>query len=124
MRRKFLVGALSLLILLFVSVISVLICIRSGRLDLFVQNQIASGLGDLGIRAEIGKTHLDLGGYKVVVENVALYAGQQPAPFALIDSAVVQFSVLDYLKQNIKIDRVIITHPHLSVELDERGNSN
>ena len=124
MRRKFLVGALSLLILLFVSVISVFIYIRSGRLDLFVQNQIASGLGDLGIRAEIGKTHLDLGGYKVAVENVALYAGQQPAPFASIDSAVVQFSVLDYLKQNIKIDRVVITHPHLSVELDERGNSN
>src|SRR5262252_3814686 len=112
MRRKFLIGAISFLVLLSVAVISVLIYIRSGRLDLFVQNQIVSGLADLGIRAEIGNAHLDIGGYKVTIDNVTLYAGRETSAFASIDNVVVQFSVLDYLKRNIKIDRVVVTHPH------------
>ena len=62
MRRKLLIGALILLGIVLLLFIAVVFYIRSGRLDLFLQAQVITALEEFGIRAEIGKTHLDLRG--------------------------------------------------------------
>jgi translocation and assembly module TamB len=124
MRRKFLIGAIVFLSLVLLLVISAIIYLRSGRLDLYLQDQVVEAFADVGIRAELGKTHLDIRGYRVTLEDIKLYAGDGQKPFGAIDSLTAQFSVLSYLHQRFKITQVEVVHPHVWLELDEQGRFN
>jgi translocation and assembly module TamB len=125
MRRRLLIGALVFLGLILLLVVAVLLYIRSGRLDRFLQAEIVKSLAEVGIRAEIGNAHLDLSRpYKVILQDVRLYPGDSTKPLATVDRIEARFSVLDYLRQNIKITDVEVTHPRLWVEIDKRGNTN
>ncbi|HKY04911.1 MAG TPA: hypothetical protein VJQ56_08475, partial [Blastocatellia bacterium] len=81
MRRKLLIAALSLLGIIFVLTTALFWYIRSGRLDLKLQSIIIEALEESGIRATIGSTHLDIRGYKVTLNDVALYPGDGKEPF-------------------------------------------
>ncbi len=124
MRRKILIGVIALLSVILLIVIGLFWYIRSGRLDLFVQNQIIVALKDFGIRTEIGKTHLDLGGYTVTLDDIKLYAGDGQKPFGSVQNLKVQFSIVDYLKQKINITQVVVTHPSIWLEINEQGQTN
>jgi translocation and assembly module TamB len=125
MRRRLLIGALVFLGLILLLVVSVFLYIRSGRLDRFLQGEIVKGLAEVGIRAEIGNAHLDLARpYRVILEDVKLYPREGTQPLATFDRIEATFSVLNYLKQNIKIIDVEVRHPHLWVEVDKHGNVN
>ena len=123
MRRKFLIGAVSFLSLILLLIIAVFWYIRSGRLDLYLQQQVVEAFADAGIRATIGNTHLDLRGYRVTLEDIKLYAGNEEKLLGSIDKLSAQFSVLSYLHQRIKITQVEITRPRAWIEIDEKGRS-
>jgi hypothetical protein len=93
MRRKILFGAVALLGLILILVVSVFWYIRSGRLDLYLQGQIIAALKDIGIDAEIGQAHLDLAGYKVTLSDVVLKSAKTQKPIGSVrDSHRVQSS--------------------------------
>jgi translocation and assembly module TamB len=98
--------------------------IRSGRLDLFLQNQVVAALAEMGIRAEIGGTHIEIRGYRVSLDNMKLYAGDSQKPFGTIDSLEAQFSVASYLHREINITQVQVNHPVVWVAYDEQGRFN
>src|SRR5215831_7429790 len=125
MRRRLLIGALVFLGFILILVVAVFLYIRSGRLDRYLQAEIVKSLAEVGIRAEIGNAHLDLSRpYRVILQDVRLYPRDGAQALATLDRVEARFSVLDYLRQNIKITDVEVTHPHLWVEIDKRGNIN
>ena len=124
MRRKLLIGAISLLSLIFLLLIAVFVYVRSGQLDVYLQRQVIEALADVGIKAKIGKAHLDIRGSRVTLENIELYAGDGQKPFGAIDTLSAQFSVLSYLHQRIQITQVEVIHPHAWIEIDENGGLN
>ncbi|HKF57618.1 MAG TPA: AsmA family protein, partial [Blastocatellia bacterium] len=125
MRRRLLIGALVFLGLILLLAVAVLFYIRSGRLDRFLQAEIVKSLAEVGIRAEIGNAHLDLSRpYKVILQDVRLYPRDSTRPLATLDRIEARFSVLDYLRQNIKITDVEVIRPRVWVEIDKRGNTN
>jgi translocation and assembly module TamB len=124
MRRKLLIGAISLLSLIFLLLIAVFVYVRSGQLDGYLQRQVIEALADVGIKAKIGKAHLDIRGSRVTLQNIELYAGDGQKPFGAFDSLTAQFSVLSYLHQKIKITQIEIVHPHAWLEIDEQGRFN
>ena len=112
MRRRLLIGALTVLGLILLLAISVFIYIRTGRLDRFLQRQIVENLAEVGVRAEIGKAHLDLSRpYKVILDDIKLYSRDRDQPFASLDRVEATFSVLNYLRQNIKT----VSYTHLTL---------
>jgi translocation and assembly module TamB len=124
MRRKLLIGALSLLGLLLILALAAFWYVRSGRLDLLLQRQIIAGLSQYGIRAEIGSTRLDITGFKVTLENIMLYAGDSTRPFGSVKQLVGQYSVADYFKREINLTQVLVSEPEIWIEIDEQGRSN
>src|SRR5262249_1112888 len=112
---------LGVILLLFIAVV---VYIRSGRLDLFLQSQVTESLTDFGIRAEIGNTHLNLRGNTVSLRDLKLFAGDAAQPFALVKQLTAEFSVLSYLRRQIKIVRIAIDEPQVWVKIDEQGRSN
>src|SRR5712692_2269268 len=124
MRRKLLIGAISLLSLVFLLLIAIFVYVRSGQLDVYLQRQVIEALADVGIKAKIDKAHLDIRGSRVTLENIELYAGDGQKPFGAFDSLTAQFSVLSYLHQKIKITQIEIVHPHAWLEIDEQGRFN
>src|SRR5215469_11566605 len=125
MRRRLLIGALVFLGLILLLVVAVFLYIRSGRLDRLLQAEIVKSLAEIGIRAEIGSAHLDLSRpYKVILQDVKLYPWDSTRPLAALDRIEARFSVLDYLKQNIKISDVEVTHLQVWLVIDKHGDSN
>ena len=123
MRRKLLIGAISFLTLIVVLITGLFIYIRSGRLDDYLRDQVVEGLADVGITAEIGKSKLDLRGYRVTLENIKLSAAKGNR-FGTIEKLTAKFSVLSYLKQRIRITNVEIEHPSAWIEFDKQGGFN
>src|SRR5215467_2233990 len=125
MRRRLLIGALAVFGLILLLAVAVFIYIRSGHLDRFLQAKVIESLAEVGVRAEIGNAHLDLSRpYKVTLQDIKLYAANGTRPFGSIDRIEARFSVLSYLKQNVKITDVVVQHPHLWMEIDKKGNFN
>jgi translocation and assembly module TamB len=124
MRRKLIIGAISLLSLILILLIAVFIYVRSGQLDVFLQRQVVAGLADVGITAKIGSAHLDIRGSRVTLEDVELYAGDGQKPFGAMNKLTAQFSVLSYLHQRIQITQIEIDHPHAWLEFDKQGSFN
>ena len=94
MRKKLLIGAISLLSLILLLIVGVFIYIRSGHLDNYLRDQIVTALADVGVTAEIGRTHLDLRGYKVTLEDLKLSAANGKNRFGTIESLTAEFSVV------------------------------
>jgi translocation and assembly module TamB len=124
MRRKLLIGAVSLLTLILLLIIGLFIYIRSGRLDNYLRDQVVEALADVGISAEIGSATLDLRGYRVTLSDIKLSAANGNNRFGTIDRIEAQFSVLSYLNQRIKITNVEIVHPRAWIEFDKQGGFN
>lgn len=124
MRKKFLVGALSLLGLILLIAIGIFIYIRSGRLDLLLQSQIIASLAQMGIRAEIGSTRLDIRGSTVTLGDIKLFAQADNRQIGVVESLEAKFSVASYLQQEVNITSVKVTRPQVWVEVDEQGRSN
>ncbi|HKP87732.1 MAG TPA: translocation/assembly module TamB domain-containing protein [Blastocatellia bacterium] len=124
MRRKLLIGAVSVLSIILILALAVFWYIRSGRLDLFLQSQVIDAMSDFGIRAEIGSTKLDLRGYRVTLNNIKLYADKSEKPFGEIESLAAEFSVVSYLRREANITKVHIGHPQVWVAVDAEGKSN
>jgi len=124
MRRKILIGAVSLVGLILLLIVGVFLYIRSGRLDNYLRDQIVTALADVGITAEIGRAHLDLRGYKVTLEDIKLSAANGKQRFGTIERLTAEFSVISYLKQRINITQVEIVHPSAWMEIDKQGSFN
>ncbi len=124
MRRKILIALGSLLALLLILLAVAVWYVRSGRLDRLIESEIISSLAESGIIARIGRTHLDLGGYTITLENIQLETEKEGKPFGSIGSIEVSFSVLDYFRQRLSINSVRVTDPRLTVEFDESGRLN
>lgn len=124
MRRKLVTSALVLLGLTLILIISIIVYIRSGRLDLWLQRELVAALADRGIHADIGSIHLDLSGYKVTIEKLELYDEKRNRRLGSIARLETEFSVIDYFKQRITLDRVTVDQPEVWIELDEKGRSN
>ena len=124
MRRKLLIGAISLLGLILLLITALFIYIRSGRLDDYLRAQVVEALAEVGVTAEIGGAHLDLGGYRVTLTDIKLSAANGKNRFGTIDSITAQFSVLSYLNQRIRITNVEVVHPRVWIEVDKQGGFN
>ena len=122
MRRKIVTGALTAIGLILVLVASLFVYIRSGRLDRFLESKIVESLREVGIRAEIGRAHLDLRPYKVSLEDLRLYTQTSSEPFGAIGRIDAEFSVVDYLKQNIAISKVTMIDPRFTVKISQDGH--
>ncbi|MFY9553758.1 MAG: translocation/assembly module TamB domain-containing protein, partial [Blastocatellia bacterium] len=123
MRRKLLIGAISLLSLILLLLIAAFLYIRSGRLDTYLREQVVEALGDVGITATIGGSHLDLRGYRVTLDDIEMKTSDGKR-FGSIESLTAQFSVLSYLSQRIQITQVKIVKPHVWIEVAENGGFN
>lgn len=123
MLRKIRNVALFFLGLILLLAIALVIYIRSGGLDNILRNQIIAGLKDVGIRAEIGNTKLDITGSKVSIENLKLYAENEEKPFALVERIEGEFSVISYLAQRINLSKLTIVKPEIWLDIDERGQT-
>jgi translocation and assembly module TamB len=124
MRKKLLIGAISLLSLILLLIVGVFVYIRSGHLDNYLRDQIVTALADVGVTAEIGRTHLDIRGYKVTLEDIKLSAANGEQRFGTIERLTAEFSVISYLKQRINITQVEIEHPSVWIEIDKQGGLN
>ncbi|MCI0491027.1 MAG: translocation/assembly module TamB domain-containing protein [Blastocatellia bacterium] len=124
MRRKILIGLATLLGFIILFILGVFWYVRSGRLDLYIQGQIVEALKETGIEATIGKTELDLRGYKVNLKNIQLVSIEGKRPIASVEDLLVEFSVVDYLRQKISITNVTVTNPKIWVEIDESDRTN
>jgi translocation and assembly module TamB len=124
MRKKLLIGALSLLGIVLILVIAAIWYVRSGRLDLLLKAQIVAVLKEMGISAEIDKTHLELFGDKVTLEDIKLYAGDGQQPFGSIKKIQANYSVVSFLRQEANITEVTVTEPEVWIEYDEAGRAN
>ena len=124
MRKKLLIGAVSLLGLVLLLFITAIFYIRSGRLDRYVQSEILSALAEVGIRAEIGSTKLDLGGYRVTLKDIRLLFENSSDELGSIEEIEVTFSVISYLSGRVRIDELKIQHPRLKLFVDEQGKLN
>ena len=124
MRRKLLIGAISFLALVLLLITGLFIYIRSGRLDNYLRSQVVEALADVGVAAEIGSAHLDLGGYRVTLNDIKLAAADGKSRFGTVDSITAQFSVLSYLRQRIRITNIEVVHPRAWIEVDEHGAFN
>ncbi|HEY6333721.1 MAG TPA: YdbH domain-containing protein, partial [Blastocatellia bacterium] len=123
MRKRLLIGALTAAGLAAVFVVSLFVYVRSGRLDRFVQKEVIQALADVGIKAEVGRAHLELRPYKVKLEDIRLYTERGARPFGTIDSIEASFAITDYFKQDVVIRQVNVTGPQLVVDIDENGRS-
>ena len=123
MRKKLLIGALSLLGIILILVIAAIWYVRSGRLDLLLKAQIVEALKDMGIRAEISDAKLDIFGDKVTLTGIDLYPEDSQNRFGQVDKIEANFSVISYLKQEVNITEVIVDHPQFWLEFDEAGRS-
>jgi translocation and assembly module TamB len=123
MRRRLLIGGLTALALTLVLIGSLFIYVRSGRLDRFLETQIVRALADVGIRAEIGRAHLELNPYRVSLDDLKLYTEGNPKPFGTVGRIEAAFSVIDYLKQDLTITEVRVIDPRLTVNIDSQGRS-
>src|ERR1700684_3788594 len=123
MRRRLLIGGATALALPLVLAGSLFIYVRSGRLDRFLESQIVQSLADVGIRAEIGRTHLELNPYRVSLDDLRLYTGGNPKPFGTVGHIEAAFSVIDYLKQDLTINEVRVIDPRFTVNIDSQGRS-
>ncbi|HEX5735829.1 MAG TPA: translocation/assembly module TamB domain-containing protein [Blastocatellia bacterium] len=124
MRKKLLIGALSLLGIILILVIAAIWYVRSGRLDLLLKAQIIEALKDSGIRAEIGEAHLELFGDKVTLENIELYTEDGQEPLGRIKKIEANYSIVSLLRQEANITEVTVTEPEIWIEYDEAGRSN
>lgn len=124
MRKKLLIGAVSLLGLVLLLVVSAIFYIRSGRLDRYVQSEIVRALAEVGIKAEIGSTKLDLGGYRVTLKDIRLLFEESSAELGSIEQIEVTFSVVNYLAGQIRIDELKVQHPRIKLLVDEQGKVN
>ncbi|PYP89621.1 MAG: hypothetical protein DMF61_02835 [Blastocatellia bacterium AA13] len=124
MRRKFFIALLTALGLVIISIVAVVVYLRSGRLDIFIHDQIVQALAERGIIAEIDTTHLDLRGYRVTLEGIRLLLEKDRRLLASADRLTTDFSVTDYLRQRISITSVELTNPHVFIEYDANGVSN
>lgn len=124
MRRKLLIGAVSVLGLIVILAAAVFWYIRSGRLDLFLQTQVVEALGEYGIRATIGSTNLDLRGYQVTLKDLKLFAGDAEKEFGAVDELTAKFSITSYLRQALNITEVQIKHPQIWYSVDAEGKTN
>jgi translocation and assembly module TamB len=123
MRKKLLIGALSLLGIILILVIAAIWYVRSGRLDLLLKAQIVEALKDMGIRAEISEAKLDIFGDKVTLTGIDLYPEDSQNRFGHVDKIEANFSVISYLRQEVNITEVIVDHPQFWLEFDEAGRS-
>lgn len=124
MRRKLFIGALAVLGLLSILIISAIVYVRSGRLDQWLQAELQETLLERGIRSEIGRLSLDITGSRVELENIKLYDRNGASPFASVQKVAVQFSIVDYFKQKVTITSIEVVRPEIWIELDEKGRSN
>src|SRR5689334_4884209 len=115
MRRKFFIALLTLLGLLILSIIAVVVYVRSGRLDIFVHDQIVQALAERGIIAQIDSTHLDLRGYKASLEGIRLLLEKDRRLLASADRLTTSFSVTDYLRQKISINSIELSNPQIYI---------
>src|SRR5438552_8986982 len=122
MSKKFKIAAL-LLGLLSLLVLAIIIYIRTGGLDRILREQIIAGLKDVGIRAEIGNTNLDITGSKVTFKDLYLYVEGEDKPFAKVESIEGEFSVISYLAQRINLTKLTIVRPDIRIEIDEQGRT-
>lgn len=123
MWKKIKIAALSVLGLLLLLTLAVIIYVRSGGLDNLLRDQIIAALKDVGVRAEIGGSRLDITGSKVTLENIRLYAEGETEPFATVARIDGEFSVISYLSQRIDLKKIVVTRPELWITVDERGQS-
>ena len=124
MRKKLLIGALSLLGIILILAIAAIWYVRSGRLDLLLKAQIVEALKDMGIRAEIEKAHLELFGDKVTLEDIKLYTEDGQQPFGHIKKIEANYSIVSLLRQEANITEVTVTEPEIWIEYDDAGRSN
>jgi translocation and assembly module TamB len=122
-RRKLLVGAISTLGVVLVLLIAVFWYVRSGRLDARLEYEIEVALRDVGIDARFERVSLDIRGYKVTLNGVTLSSLKSGKELGKIDEVVVEFSVLDYLRQKVEINEIMVTRPTFHFEVDPQGRT-
>jgi len=125
MRRKIVLSVLaSFLLLITISGLLVLWWVRSGRLDLWLQNQIIHELAQVGATAKIEHTRLGIRGSTVTLRGLTLYSLDSHDPFASIEEIHARFSITDYFRQNVRLEELIVTRPQVWVRFNEQGHSN
>jgi translocation and assembly module TamB len=124
MRRKLLIALATLATIVLVLLAIVVFYIRSGRLDLLLKDQIIAALDEAGIRAELDKSTLNLSGYTVTLEGLRLFIKKNGKELGEVESITARFSVLSYLKQEVRLTDVQIVHPKFTLERDDRGKLN
>jgi translocation and assembly module TamB len=124
MKKKVIIGLLSPLALVVALILAGIIYIRSGRLDLWLQSRIIEELRESNIRAEIGSTRLDLSGRRVKLQDLRLYSLKGGRPLGTIQQLEAEFSIADYFRRRIKLNKVVLIGPHWIIEVDEKGRSN
>jgi translocation and assembly module TamB len=122
MLRKIKITLISLLSLILLLLIAVLVYIRVGGLDSLLQGEIILALREVGIRATIDSTHLDITGSKASLEKITLLT-EGGNKIGAIEKIEGEFSVLSYLQRRVHLTKLTVTRPEIWVKIDESGHS-
>lgn len=102
--------------------------IRSGRLNLYITNQVQAALSEYGIRAEVGVLDLAWGVRTASVRDVKLYNQATGQLIATIDRAELVVEIPNpfalRLRRDVIFKRVDLDNLQAYVQIDAQGQSN
>ncbi|MEW6130282.1 MAG: translocation/assembly module TamB domain-containing protein [Acidobacteriota bacterium] len=123
MQGKIKIILVSLLSLFLLLLIAVFIYVRSGGLEHLLEDAIITSFKEVGIRAEIGASNLDLTGSKVTLENLELFIESDNQKLGSIEKIQGEFSVLSYLKQRVDLKKLSVIKPEFWIAVDDAGRT-
>ncbi|MFP5264512.1 MAG: translocation/assembly module TamB domain-containing protein [Blastocatellia bacterium] len=126
-KRIIIAGVIVLLLLLGLG-LGGLYYIRSGRLNLYITNQVQAALSEYGIRAEIGALDLAWGVRTASVRDVKLYNQETGQLIAAVDRAELVVEIPNpfalRLRREVIFKRLDLDNLQAYVQTDAQGQSN
>jgi len=123
-RRKLQFAFVAALALGLVLAVAIALWVNMGGLDRWFANTARAKLLEMNVRAEMGKTELGLRAGVVTIDDVKLYAGDQPEPFFTTAKLTAHFDYTLLWQRRIDLKELTLEQPHVVVHFDANGGTN
>ena len=79
-----------------------------------------------GGRVEIAKFQLDWTGLTADVDGIVIHGTEPPSqlPFLAVDHVTIGFRIVSLFTRDVRLDRLIVTHPRAHIIIDAEGGTN
>ncbi len=130
-RRKLIITAFTVLLLLGAVALLGVYLVRRGELDRWLVGQMKTALAEYGVRAEIGALHTKLGDKQMELRDLKLYTQDGKEPFATLAHLSANFSVRQLAgflgfgrKGEVELQKLTLEGLRATYSVDEKGRSN